>query len=149
MITMPFPRILRLFALLATIAVTACGGSISVLHARGKPTGSGTAAVKVLNSSGTTIDKLYVAKTEDVNKARAAGAHPGSAEDDALWGEDELDRSGLDEGKSFDDLKLPEGRYDVLVVDKNGREQLIKSLRLQSGGRYVLEVGTDWTMERL
>lgn len=146
---MPLPRILGVVSLLACTLFVACGGSVSVLHARGKPTGSGTAAVKVLNSSGTAIDKLYVAKTEDVDKARAAGASPGSAEDDALWGDDELGRAGLDEGKTFDDLKLPEGRYDVLVVDKGGREQLIKSLRLQPGGRYVLEIGTDWTMGRL
>src|SRR5690349_8313094 len=143
--------VIRRFLLPAlVIAILAgCGGSVSVLHSKGRPSGSGTAAVRVLNSSGETIDKLYVAKTEDVDKARAAGAHPGSAEDDALWGDDELGRAGLDEGKSFDDLKLPEGRYDVLVVDKGGREQLIKNLRIQSGGRYTLEIGTDWTMGRL
>src|ERR1041385_8551974 len=139
---------LRVLVLVATV-LTGCGGSISVLHAKGKPTGNGTAAVLVLNSSGTTIDKLYDAKTEDVNIARAAGAHPGSADDDALWGDDELGRSGLDEGKTFDEIKLPEGRYDVLVVDKGGREQLIKNLRIQSGGRYTLEIGTDWTMAKL
>lgn len=77
-------------ATLVFLFVTACGGSVSVLHAKGKPTGDGPAKVAVLNSSGTTIDKLYVAKTEDVNKARAAHASPGSDEDTALWGDDEL-----------------------------------------------------------
>jgi hypothetical protein len=128
--------------------VIACG-SMSVLHAKGKPTGSGSAAMLVLNSSGTTIQELYVARTEDVNKARAAHVEPGSADDRTLWGEDKLDRAPLDEGKTFDELKLAEGRYDVLVVDKGGREQLIKALRLQPGGRYTLEIGSDWTMGRL
>lgn len=135
--------------LLVTALLVACGGSISVLHAKGKPTGSGPAKVVVLNSSGTTIDKLFVAKTEDVDKAKAAHVDPDSGDDAALWGEDELDKAGLDEGKTFDELKLAEGRYDVLVVDKGGREQLVKGLRIKPGGRYILEIGSDWTMGRL
>lgn len=144
----PFARLIRT-VLAFPFLLAACGATISVLHAKGKPSGSGPAAVAVLNSSGTEIDKLYVAKTEDVDKARAAHVNPGSDDDIALWGEDELGRSGLNEGKTFDQLKLPEGRYDVLVVDKGGREQLIKGLRLKPGARYVLEIGSDWTTGRL
>src|ERR1041385_4387094 len=86
--------------------VIACGGSVSVLHAKGKPTGTGSAAMLVLNSSGTTIQELYVARTEDVNKAKAAHVEPGSADDRTMWGEDKLDNAGLGEGKTFDELKL-------------------------------------------
>jgi hypothetical protein len=145
---LPFARLIRT-VLALPILVVACGATMSVLHAKGKPTGSGPAAVVVLNSSGTEIDKLYVAKTEDVNKARAAHVEPGSENDIALWGDDELGRSGLNEGKTYDELKLPEGRYDVLVVDKGGREQLIKGLRMKPGARYILEIGSDWTMGKL
>src|SRR5690349_4248617 len=123
------PPIHRLLAILVALAVsflTACGATMSVLHAKGKPTGSGPALVTVLNSSGTTIDKLFVAKTEDIDKAKAAHVDPDSGEDAALWGEDELDKYGLEDGKAFNHLKLGEGRYDVLVVDKGGREQLVK-----------------------
>jgi hypothetical protein len=134
---------------LSAVLLAACGGSVSVLHAKGKPTGSGPAFVTVLNSSGTEIDKLFVAKTADVDKARAAHVDPGSADDLAMWGEDELDKYGLNEGKAYNALKLNEGRYDVLVIDKGGREQLVKGLKLKAGARYVLEIGSDWTMAKL
>jgi hypothetical protein len=143
----PIHRIVLALASIAMV-LAACGGSVSVLHAKGKPTGSGLAFVTVLNSSGTTIDKLFVAKTEVVDKAKAARVDPGSADDLALWGEDELDKYGLDEGKAYD-LKFAEGRYDVLVFDKGGREQLVKGLKLKAGGRYVLEIGSGWAMGRL
>ena len=142
----------RLFAALLTLVVSliaGCGATMSVLHAKGKPTGSGPALVTVLNSSGKTIDKLFVAKTEDIDKAKAAHVDTGSADDLALWGEDELDKSGIEEGKAYNYVKLAEGRYDVLVIDKGGREQLIKGLRMKPGGRYVLEIGSDWTMGRM
>jgi hypothetical protein len=144
----PIHRIVLAALGLLLSLVVACGGSVSVLHAKGKPTGSGPAFVTVLNSSGKTIDKLFVAKTEEVDKAKAAHVDPGSADDLALWGEDELDKYGLEEGKATD-VKLAEGRYDVLVLDKGGREQLVKGLKLKAGGKYVLEIGSDWTMGRL
>lgn len=136
-------------AVLAASLFAACGGSVSVLHAKGKPTGSGPAFITVLNSSGTTIDKLFVAKTEVVDKAKAAHVDPDSADDLAMWGDDELDKYGLNEGKAYNALKLVEGRYDVLVFDKGGREQLVKGLKVKAGARYVLEIGSDWTMGRL
>ena len=38
--------------------------------------------------------------------------------------------------------------YDVLVIAKDHREQLVKHLNIQSGGRYVLEIGDAWSMGR-
>lgn len=149
-------RSARLVALAASSALalplvlaTACGGSLSVLHAQGKATtGDGTARVDVLNSSGVAIEKLHVAKTETVDHARAAGVTPGSAEDEALWGDDRFGNAGLLEGHTFGSLMLPDGRYDVLVVDHDQREQLVKHLTVKGGRRYVLEIGTAWTMAR-
>ena len=129
------------------LLLVACGGSLSVLH-RGKHTGEGAARVDVENKSGTRVEQLYVARTEAVNRARASGVQPGSSEDAAVWGDDRLDNAGLGEGQTFRDLVLPEGRYDVLVVDHDHREQLVKNLRLDSGRKYVLELGTDWAMAR-
>jgi hypothetical protein len=145
----PLHRLVAILLALVISCLAGCGASMSVLHAKGKPTGSGPALVTVLNSSGTTIDKLFVAKTEDVDKAKTAHVDTGSADDLAMWGEDELDKSGIEEGKAYNYVKLGEGRYDVLVVDKGGREQLIKGLKMKPGGRYVLEIGSDWTMGRL
>jgi hypothetical protein len=135
--------------LLAALLAAACGGgTLSVLHSGKRPTGEGPAVVVVRNSSGVGIDRLFVAKTEAVDHARAAGAAPGSSEDAALWGEDQLGNAGIAEGHTFSELKLPEGQFDVLVVDRDHREQLVKHLRLHAGGKYVLEIGTAWAIAR-
>ena len=126
--------------------LAACGGSVSVLHAKGASQGHG-AAVTVMNTSGTRVERLHVASTERVDRARASGVAPGSAEDDALWGNDLLDRAGLAENSTFP-VELEPGRYDVLAVDHDGREELVKGLRLSAGRKYVLELGSDFRMAR-
>jgi hypothetical protein len=149
---MHFPRPIVLAAALAVAlapaVLGACGGSISVLHARGRPSGDGPGTVEVKNSSGVTVQRLFIAKTEDVNRARAGGVQPDSAEDQELFGDDRLDNAGLIDGHSFPGVTLPAGRYDFLVVDPDQREQLIKGLKISAGGKYVLEVGSDWTQAR-
>jgi hypothetical protein len=134
--------------LVAAALAVGCGGAISVLHAKGKPTGEGAAELAVKNASGTGIEKLYVAKTDAVDKAREAGASPGSAADQALWGEDRLVSAGIADGGMWTGTKLEPANYDVLVVAKDHREQLVKHLRLQGGGHYVLEIKDDWMLGR-
>jgi len=136
-------------ALAAAALTVACGGgAISVLHAKGKPTGEGAAELAIKNASGTGIVKLYIAKTEAVDKAREAGASPGSNADQALWGEDRLVSAGIAEDSLWSGVKLEPANYDVLVIAKDHREQLVKHLRLQGGGHYVLELKDDWMLGR-
>jgi hypothetical protein len=144
----PLVFALALAISLAPAVLTACGGSVSILHARGKPSGDGPGTVDVKNSSGVTIQKMYVAKTEAVNQARAKGVQPDSAEDQELFGDDRLDNAGLIDGHTFTGIALPAGRYDFLVIDPDQREQLVKGLKIAAGGKYTLEVGTDWTQAR-
>src|SRR5882672_23897 len=126
---------------LVALGLVACGGgSLSVLHAKGKPSGEGAAELAIKNSSGVGIEKLYVAKTEAGDKAREAGASPGSGADEALWGDDQLGNAGISEGTTFKGLHLAADHYDILLVANDHREQLVKHLDLKSGGRYVLEV---------
>jgi len=139
---------LPLLAAAAALAIACGGGAISVLHAKGKPTGDGAAELAVKNASGTGIEKLYVAKTDAVDKAHEAGASPGSDADQALWGEDRLVSAGIADGAVWAGLHLEPAHYDVLVIAKDHREQLVKHLNLKSGGRYVLEIKDDWTMGR-
>lgn len=147
-------RALARIALLAGLAapslpLVACGGgTLSVLHAKGKASAEGPVRVDVLNSSGVTIEKLFVQKSETVDHAKAAGVAPDSEEDADLWGEDRLGHQGLLEGHTYDELALPEGRYDVLVVDHDHREQLVKHLLVRGGRKYVLEIGDAWTQAR-
>ncbi len=134
---------------LALLLLAGCGGgTLSVLHSRGKPTGDGDAEVAIKNSSGNSIEKLYVAKTEAVDHAREAGASPGSSADEALWGDDQLGNAGIPEGSTWKGLHLGAARYDLLLVAHDHREQLVKHVDLKSGGRYVLEVNDDWAMGR-
>jgi hypothetical protein len=139
-------RSLLAAALISCVAIACGGGAISVLHAKGRSSSS-AAAVTVSNTSGATIDHLFIAKTEAVDKARQAGVAPGSPEDSDLWGEDQLGSADLSENSVFP-ISLPEGRYDVLVVDKDRREELVKGLKLAAGRKYVLDVGTDWQLAR-
>ena len=62
---------------------------------------------------------------------------PGSSDDATLWGEDQLGNAPLADGKTFTALKLAPGRYDVLVVDPDGREQLVRGLALKAGGEVL------------
>jgi hypothetical protein len=131
---------------LVALALVACGGgTLSVLHSQGKPSGAGGAELAIKNSSGKHIERLYVAKTEAVDKAHSS---PGSDADEALWGDDQLGNVGIAEGTSFKGLQLAPDHYDVLLVAHDHQEQLVKHLDLKSGGRYVLEVNDAWAMGR-
>jgi hypothetical protein len=143
-------RASRSFLFMAALAVLqpACGGAVSTLHAKGKASGEGPAEVTVMNASGVVVEGLYTALTAKVDQARASGVEPGSAEDEALWGDDHLGRASLGEGKSSEPLLLPEGRYDVLAVDHDKRELLVKGLRLKPGGKYTLELADGWAQAR-
>jgi hypothetical protein len=130
---------------LVALGLVACGGSLSVLHSKGKPSGEGAAELAIKNSSGEGIEKLYVAKTAAVDNAHAS---PGSGADEALWGDDQLGNAGILDGSTFKALHLAADHYDLLLVAHDHREQLVKHLDLKSGGRYVLEVNDDWAMGR-
>lgn len=133
----------------AALLALACGGAtLSVLHAKGRPKGDGAAHLDVKNSSGVSIQQLYIAKTEDVARAKAAGVSPGSAEDVALWGADHLGNGAISAGATLPGLELDEGRYDFLAVDPDKREELVKGIRVHAGGRYVLEIGDAWALTR-
>jgi len=129
--------------------VTACGGGgTATLRAMGRATGDGPAEMTVKNVSGVGVQHLFVARTEVVDKARARGVEPGSAEDEAIWGDDHLDRVTLREGSTSEPIVLQEGRYDVLALDPDQREQLVKGLRLKPGGKYTLELVDNWALAR-
>jgi hypothetical protein len=142
------------FSRLATLCVflsfaAACAGSgVSVLRTLGKPSGDGAAELTIKNASGASINQLYVAKTESVDKAREAAAHPGTEADQTLWGDDQLGNAGIADGSSWAQLRLPPDRYDVLVVAADRREQLVKHVNLQAGGHYVLEIREAWRQGR-
>ncbi|HET9955307.1 MAG TPA: hypothetical protein VFQ61_12420 [Polyangiaceae bacterium] len=142
------PLPLPLAAVIA-LCVSACGGgATSVLHGQGKPTGAGDAELTIKNSSGASVAQLYITKTEVVEQAHKAGVSAGTEADRNLWGADELGNASIGDGSTWSALHLPPARYDVLVVATDHREQLVKRLNLQAGGKYVLELRDAWKRGR-
>lgn len=142
-------RFSRLASFAVFLSFVACGGgAASVLHTNGKPSGDGAVELIIRNASGESINQLYVAKTESVDKAHEAGVRPGTEADQALWGDDQLGNAGIADGSSSTELRLSPDRYDVLVIAADRREQLVKHLNLQAGGHYVLEIGKAWRQGR-
>jgi hypothetical protein len=123
------------------LALTACADASSRLRTVRSPTGSGGVDLEVFNGTDVAINNLYLAKTETVNAAGPSHLEPGSSEEIKVWGADMLDNAALEpEGKVRVPVKEP-GRWDVRVLDRDGRHQHIAGLKLGPGGKYVLELG--------
>jgi hypothetical protein len=145
-----FGRVRAVWSFCALFGVlAACGGAVSTLHAKGKPSGNGPPHLDILNHTDVSIERLHIAETEAVDRARAQGVAPGSDGDRELWGPNLVETAALGPGKSFTVTDARSGRYDVLVLDSDEREQLVKGLKLAPGGKYVLELVDDgWQLPR-
>ena len=126
-----------------------CGGGTSRLITVKRPTGSGDVDFQVQNKSDVAVNNLYLAKTETVDKALAAGLEPNSPAEAELWGSDRLSGSALEQG-GRQKIKVDEpGRWDVRAVDRDGRYQHVSGLRIEAGGKYILElVDGSWRVDR-
>jgi hypothetical protein len=136
-------RVTRRLALtLLALSIAACGGGAwSTLKTVRSATGSGPVDFEVHNGTDVAINSIYVAKTETVSAAIEAKVEPGSAAEEQVWGGDLLERGAL---QVNDVLKIPvpePGKWDVRVVDRDGRYQHVAGLKLGPGGKYRLELG--------
>jgi len=122
-----------LFALLP-----ACAGPNSRLVTVRSGSGSGALDFSVKNKSDAPINALYLAKTEQVNRA-GQNLDYDSPEGEALWGADLLTHSGIGVGHKVQ-VDVPPGIWDVRVLDRGRRYQHITGLHLGAGGRYILEL---------
>jgi len=126
---------------LIALSIAACGGAMSTLHTLRPATGSGAIDFEVQNGTGEAINSIYMAKTEVVSAAIEKKLEPGSPAEEQVWGGDILERGAL---QVNDTLKVPvpdPGKWDVKVVDRDGRYQHIAGLKLGPGGKYRLELG--------
>jgi hypothetical protein len=129
--------------------VTSCGGGTSTLITVKKPTGSGEVDFQVKNSSDVAVNNLHMAKTEAVNKALAANLEPGSPAEGELWGDDLLGGKALERGGQQRVSVSEPGRWDVRAVDRDGRYQHVAGLRIEAGGKYILElVDGSWRIQK-
>lgn len=135
------PMTRRWLVLMLAAFFLACGGTQTRLKT--VSTGKGDSVeLSIFNASGTSINNLYVTESAKVSEAKGRKLAPGSPAEMALWGEDIL-RAAIQEGEEFEVPQMSAGRYDVLVVDKNGREQHVTGVKLKGGGTYRLELGTS------
>ncbi|HLV67612.1 MAG TPA: hypothetical protein VKY73_17445 [Polyangiaceae bacterium] len=127
---------LRTVALTGVFAV-ACGGPSSRLITVRAPTGSGAVTFEVKNNTDVPINELYMADSEAVSAAERVD--PNSPEGHALWGTDRL-TAAIPTGERVELPVEKPGNYDVRALDRDRREQHVARLRLQAGGRYILEL---------
>ncbi len=130
-----------LLVLLAGVVCVACGSG-TTLRTVSPAKGKGAIELSVFNGSGEAINALFIAETERVRKAKGKRYESGSKDERVLWGDDML-RSAIQEEQTLEIPGIEPGRYDVRVLDKNGREQHIAGLKLGAGGKYVLELGSS------
>jgi hypothetical protein len=138
------------FALALVVSgATGCGGGTSRLVTVKRPTGSGDIDLQVENKTDAAVNNLYMAKTEAVNKALAANLEPGSPAEAELWGEDRLGGKALARGTRQRVSVSEPGRWDVRAVDRDGRYQHVAGLRIEAGGKYILElVDGGWRIQK-
>jgi hypothetical protein len=123
---------------LFALGLSGCGPNTRLVTVR-TGGGSGPIQFEVKNLTDVPIDYFYLAKTERVNAAGGPKLDPNSPEGAEVWGPD-LTGNGIGVGKR-DAIPVSEpGRWDARAVDGDRREQLITGLKLDAGGRYILEL---------
>ena len=128
-------------ALLAPFAVAVlsssagCGGAPTRLVTVKSGTGDGPIQLEVKNLTSVPINNLYLAKSDTV---------PHDLDDDSpqgqnVWGADLL-TGAIAEGTRVPVPVPGPGRWDARVLDRDGRYQHVAALKLEAGGRYILEL---------
>jgi hypothetical protein len=136
---MPTRRSALLFLALSLAPLSACGGPDTRLITVQPGKGQGKVEFSVKNLSDVPINTFFMAKTEAIDRAGGNALDPTSPEGSAAWGPDLLGRAVA--VRKSERVPVPEpGLWEALAVDRDGREQRITRLKLQAGGKYVLEL---------
>lgn len=93
----------------------------------------------VKNLTDVPINTFYLAKSEAVDKAGGPNLDPNTPDGADVWGPDLLG-GAVQVGKTEPVTVAGPGSWEARAVDRDGREQLITGLKLQAGGRYILEL---------
>jgi hypothetical protein len=112
-----------------------CGGAPTRLVTVRSGTGEGAIQLEVKNLTDAPINNLYLAKSDQV---------PQQLDDDSLegqkiWGPDLL-TGAIATGQRVPVSVAGPGRWDARALDRNGRYQHVAALKLEAGGRYILEL---------
>ena len=117
-------------------AIVGCGGESSRLVTVKSGSGEGPVDFAVKNATDVGINALFMAKTEALNDPKL---DPDSPEGQAIWGGDLLG-AAIPVGERVPITVREPGRWDVRAVDRDDRFQHVSGLKLDAGGRYILEL---------
>ena len=120
---------------LALGASAGCGGAPTRLVTVKSGSGQGAIQLEVKNLSNVPINNFYLAKTESIPEQMDND----SPDAQNLWGGDLL-VGAIGMGQRVPVSVPGPGRWDARAVDRDGRYQHVAGLKLEAGGRYILEL---------
>jgi hypothetical protein len=114
---------------------TGCSGAPTRLVTVKSGAGQGPVQLEVKNLSDVPINNLFLAKSSQVTDQ----LDPDSPEGQAVWGPDLLPNA-IAHGDRVPVPVAEPGRWDARVLDRDRRYQHVSGLKLDAGGRYILEL---------
>lgn len=126
---------LALLCASAAPALAACGGAPTRLVTVKSGTGEGAIQLEVKNLTDAPINNLYLAKSDQVS----TDLDWDSPQGEKVWGPDLLP-GAIAKGTRVPVAVSGPGRWDCRVQDRDGRYQHVAALKLEAGGRYILEL---------
>lgn len=118
-----------------SVALAGCGGAPSRLVTVKSGGGQGPIELEVKNLTDVPINNFFLAKTEQVGDQ----LNPDSPEGQSVWGADLLPNAIARGARVAVPVSGP-GRWNARALDRDGRYQHIAGLKLDAGGRYILEL---------
>lgn len=116
-------------------ASTGCGGAPTRLVTVQSGTGQGPIQFEVKNLTSVGINNFYLAPSSQVTDR----LDPDSPEGQAVWGADLLVNAIAPGDRVAVSVAGP-GRWEARAVDRDRRYQHVAGLKLEAGGRYILEL---------
>jgi hypothetical protein len=130
-------------ALLALGGAAGCGGAPTRLVTVKSGAGEGPIQLEVKNLTSVPINNLFLAKSDQVGPMLEDDSPQGQA----VWGPDLLS-GAIATGTRVPVPVAGPGRWDVRALDRDNRYQHIAGLKLEAGGRYILELNdSSWRVK--
>jgi hypothetical protein len=101
--------------------------------------GSGPILFEVKNGTSVAINSVFMAKHDQVKAALRHDSMGSETEGEHVWGGD-LIHAAIPTGTRVEVPVAEPGSWDVKATDADGRWQHIAAVKLQAGGRYILEL---------
>jgi len=112
-----------------------CGGAPTRLITVKSGSGQGPIQLEVKNLTDVAINNLFLAKSDRVGPE----LDPDSPEGQNVWGVDLL-QNAIARGDRVPVPVAEPGRWEARVLDRDRRYQHVAGLKLEAGGRYILEL---------